>query len=304
MSDVKALGYVCLRGPLGEWHQLAEILGLQVAPGGSDSAMRFRLDERAWRIAVDAGEPGCSCIGWEVGSRAALNRLREKLVAAKIPAKYDPKLAAARGVAELFTCQDPSGICLEFFHGPELSTQPFVSPTGARFITSHDGATLGLGHVVLLVDDEKATDDFYLGLLGFELSDSFKTGSFGSTFAHINARHHSLAFGQTWGKLPSGIHHIMLEVDSLDVVGRASDRVTEAGVPINLSLGKHVNDLMTSFYLSTPSGCDLEYGFGGRLLDASWTPTWFNHPSLWGHKHRVPIGEGPPEPKTTDRYSL
>ena len=63
----------------------------------------------------------------------------------------------------------------------------------------------------------------------------------------------------------------MLEVDSLDVVGLALDRVTKLGVPVTVTLGKHTNDLMTSFYLRTPSGCDLEYGVGGRLLDDSWT---------------------------------
>lgn len=304
MSDVKALGYVCLRGPLGEWQQLAEILGLQVAPGGSDSALRFRMDEHAWRIAVDAGQPGCGCIGWELASRAALRRLHDKLIAAKIPAQLDAKLAAARGVAELLSCQDPSGICLEFFHGPQISVEPFVSPTGARFITSHDGANMGLGHVVLLVDDKQAATDFYMGLLGFELTDSFKHGAIDVTFARVNARHHSLAFGQTAGKVPSGLHHVMREVDSLDVVGRAADRVTAAGIPINLSLGKHANDLMTSFYLATPSGCDLEYGCGGRRVDDAWTPTWFDRPSLWGHKHRTPISEGPAKSPMNERWSL
>jgi 2,3-dihydroxybiphenyl 1,2-dioxygenase len=179
-----------------------------------------------------------------------------------------------------------------------------VSPSGARFITSHGGATLGLGHVVLLVDDGKAATDFYMGLLGFKLTDSFKSGVIDVTFAHINARHHSLAFAPTAGKVASGLHHIMLEVDNLDVVGRALDRVTAAGIPINLSLGKHANDLMTSFYMSTPSGCDLEYGCGGRLVDDAWTPTWFDRPSFWGHKHRTPRSDGPPEHGKADRWSL
>jgi catechol 2,3-dioxygenase-like lactoylglutathione lyase family enzyme len=149
---------------------------------------------------------------------------------------------------------------------------------------------LGLGHVVLFVDDAKATTEFYLGLLGFKHSDSVISGYMGATFTHTNPRHHSLAFGAARGAMKRGLEHFMFEVDSLDMVGRALDRVTQSGVPVTVTLGKHSNDLMTSFYLRTPSGCDLEYGVGGRLLDDAWIPTWFRSPSLWGHR-RVPIAD-------------
>jgi len=202
-----------------------------------------------------------------------------------------------RGVLELFRCKDPSGLPLEFFFGAETSEAPFQSPSGARFVTSSAGKTLGMGHVVLFVDEAKATMDFYMGILGFEHSDSIISGYMGATFTHTNPRHHSLGFGAARGPMKRGLEHFMLEVDSLDVVGRALDRLTKAGVPITVTLGKHTNDLMTSFYLRTPSGCDLEYGVGGRLLDESWIPTWFRSPSIWGHR-RVPLATGTPQ---TDR---
>ena len=85
-----------------------------------------------------------------------------------------------------------------------------------------------------------------------------------------------------------GVDHFMLEVDNLDVVGRALDQVTKLGVPVTVTLGKHSNDHMTSFYIRTPSGFDLEYGYGGRLVDDSWIPTWFRSPSIWGHKRMPP----------------
>jgi len=42
---------------------------------------------------------------------------------------------------------------------------------------------------------------------------------------------------------------------------------------------------MTSFYIKTPSGFFVEYGWAGRVIDPA---TWeahetFNGPSLWGH---------------------
>ena len=39
-----------------------------------------------------------------------------------------------------------------------------------------------------------------------------------------------------------------------------------------MSLGRHTNDLMTSFYVRTPSGFEIEYGTGGIVVDDdTWT---------------------------------
>ena len=293
MGDIDGLGYLGLTGSVPAWREFAGIIGLQAAPQGADQELRFRVDERAWRIAVEEGEPGVAYIGWEAQSRDALCRIRDKLTAAGVSVKTDPELAAERNVLEVFTCEDPSGFQLEFFFGPEVSSEPFVSPTGARFVTSTGGQSLGLGHVVMFVEDLPATNEFYMNLLDFELTDAIIHGGMGATFAHTNPRHHSLAFGAAAGPVPSGINHFMLEVDSLDVVGVVLDRLTAVGIPLTVTLGKHSNDHMTSFYVRTPSGCDLEYGVAGRLLDDSWVPRWFRSPSIWGHK-RVPLKEESP----------
>jgi 3,4-dihydroxy-9,10-secoandrosta-1,3,5(10)-triene-9,17-dione 4,5-dioxygenase len=298
MGDITALGYVGLTGSVEEWQEIAGILGLQTATPSTPSEARFRVDERAWRIAVQAGEPGIGYIGWEVGSRAALARVQGKLDAAGFAVESDSELARARGVLDVFTCRDPSGFRLEFFYGAEVSSAPFTSPTGARFITSSAGRTLGLGHVVMFVDDVQATSDLYMRLLEFQPSDSIIHGAMGSTFAHINPRHHSLAFGPAVGPMVRGFDHVMLEVDSLDTVGCALDRLTEKGVPVTVTLGKHSNDHMTSFYFRTPSGFDIEYGVGGRLVEDSWVPTWFRSPSIWGHR-RTSVPSRP----TTDRVA-
>jgi len=284
MGDIAALGYVGLTGPIGEWLDLAEILGLQPTTPSNPSEARFRVDDRAWRIAVEEGNPGIGYVGWEVASRAALSRVQVKLGAAGYTIESDPDLAGVRGVLDLLTCRDPSGFKLEFYYGAEVASVPFVSPTGARFVTSHEGRTLGLGHVVMLVDDLAATKNFYMDLLDFKPSDSIIHGMLGVTFTHINPRHHSLAFGQVMGPMVKGFDHLMLEVDDIDVVGCALDRLTEKKVPITVSLGRHSNDYMTSFYLRTPSGFDIEYGFGGRIVEDSWVPAWFRSPSIWGHK--------------------
>jgi 2,3-dihydroxybiphenyl 1,2-dioxygenase len=293
VGDIDGLGYLGLTGSVVAWREFAGIIGLQTTPQGADREVRFRVDERAWRIAVEEGEPGIAYIGWEARSHDALDRIREKLSAAGVSVKTDPELAAERNVLDVFSCEDPSGHRVEFFFGPEVTSEPFVSPAGARFVTSTRGQSLGLGHVVMFVKDLPATTEFYMNLLDFELTDAIIHGAMRSTFAHTNPRHHSLAFGAAMGPMKKGLNHFMLEVDSLDMVGVALDRLTAAGIPLTVTLGKHSNDHMTSFYVRTPSGCDLEYGVGGRLLDDSWVPTWFRSPSIWGHT-RVPLKEESP----------
>src|SRR5262249_47301979 len=55
---------------------------------------------------------------------------------------------------------------------------------------------------------------------------------------------------------------------------------------IAVTLGRHPNDYVTSFYLRSPSDFMLEYGWGGREVDlANWRPSEITvGPSLWGHE--------------------
>jgi hypothetical protein len=83
---------------------------------------------------------------------------------------------------------------------------------------------------------------------------------------------------------PKRIHHFMLEVASMDDVGLAFDRALRARVPIVMTLGRHPNDRMFSFYGKTPSGFEFECGWGARQVDdATWQPTTYDHISEWGH---------------------
>ena len=57
---------------------------------------------------------------------------------------------------------------------------------------------------------------------------------------------------------------------------------------MSATLGRHCNDQMISFYMKTPGGFDLEYGFGGLTVD------WSKHAvfeatkvSQWGHDFSI-----------------
>lgn len=55
----------------------------------------------------------------------------------------------------------------------------------------------------------------------------------------------------------------MVEVDSMTEVGRAHDRLHAHAVDLSATLGQHLNDRMTSFYMKTPSGFDLNTALAG-----------------------------------------
>ena len=48
--------------------------------------------------------------------------------------------------------------------------------------------------------------------------------------------------------------------------------------------GKHSNDHMQSFYLKSPSGFWMEYGYGGREIGPDWEIKNYDQPMLWGHR--------------------
>jgi hypothetical protein len=78
----------------------------------------------------------------------------------------------------------------------------------------------------------------------------------------------------------------MFEVQDPDDVGRALDIVGARQLKVAMTLGKHTNDFMTSFYVRTPSGFEIEYGAGGRTIDdeSTWEPSVYDAISVWGHR--------------------
>jgi 2,3-dihydroxybiphenyl 1,2-dioxygenase len=278
-----SFGYASLRSDrIDDWADYgAKFLGLQLLER-TPSTLKFRMDDRKQRIVV-SGEAGAEdAFGWEVGDAAALDALAGRLEAAKVPvARVASAVAALRGVREAIRFEDPAGTRLEAFYGPEIADAPFAP---GRPISGFRTGTLGMGHVVLHVKNVEDLRWFYQDVLGFGLSD-YILKPFKAYFFHLNPRHHSLAMIETGN---TGIHHIMMELMSLDDVGQAYDIASIEPERIATTLGRHTNDFMTSFYARTPNDFMIEYGWGGRSIDpASWQPVEMAYgPSLWGHDRR------------------
>jgi 2,3-dihydroxybiphenyl 1,2-dioxygenase len=279
---IQALGYAGFgSAALDDWRQFGTgLVGLQAVERGN-SLLAFRMDDRKQRIVIDRslGE-GARFFGWEVADAADLDALAARLEKHQVKVVAEPRtLADARRVGGLISFSDPAGNRLEAFYGAEIAEEPF-SP--GRSISGFRTGPLGLGHAVLTVENIDAVMPFYVDLLGFALSDYIHK-PFRAYFFHVNGRHHSLALIETGS---NGMHHLMVELFSLDDVGQAYDIALSEPDRVSVTLGRHTNDFMTSFYARTPSAFMIECGWGGREIDPStWQPVEMHDgPSLWGHE--------------------
>ncbi|MGB3708816.1 biphenyl-2,3-diol 1,2-dioxygenase [Gordonia sp. (in: high G+C Gram-positive bacteria)] len=290
MTEIKGLGYVTIQtNDLDRWRTFAfDVLGFAQGKGPDQDAIYLRMDERAFRIAVVPGETDeITTIGWEVRDGAALTRVRESVTAAGIEVTdLTNDEAQARHVEAAFTFTDPAGAKLEIFHGPTLDHSPVVTPFGAKFVTGEQG----LGHVVLPVMDFNGAFTFYQDVLGFLPRGAMRIpappefGPIRIRFMGVNQRHHSLALCPAPHGGAPGLVHIMVEVDTLDAVGQALDRVMKDGFSVSSTLGRHTNDKMISFYVRAPGGWDIEFGTDGMLVDEThYTAEEITADSYWGH---------------------
>ena len=279
--DIGALGYVGVHSSsLEDWTSFGtRFLGMQVVDK-ANKRIALRMDDRKQRILVneDGGE-GVAFFGWEAADAAALERCAARLEHAGVAVSRGSRaLADARRVKDLIVLADPLGNRLEIFHGAESASDPFKP---GRSISGFRTGPLGMGHAVLHVKNINDVLPFYQDVLGFRLSD-YMVRPFNAYFFHANPRHHSIAFIET-GR--NATHHLMVELFSLDDVGQCYDLALGEEGRIGVTLGRHINDEVTSFYSNSPSGFMVEYGWGGRVIDPdNWEPeevTW--GPSMWGH---------------------
>lgn len=292
--NIRALGYfVAQTDNINEWKEYAEqVLGMMTSPT-DEGGLYVKMDERPYRMLITVGdEKRYVASGWELANQGAFNEAKQSLQDKSVSFEVaDAAFCKVRGAQEILIVNDPAGNRHELYWGHVSGCDPFTSPQGVpTFVTGE----MGLGHTVLPAPNFDETYKFVTEVLGFELSDLFNfkpapdAPNVRIYFMHCaNARHHSLAICEF--PVPSGCVHAMVEVDSMTEVGRAHDRQQAHGIDLSATLGQHLNDKMISFYMKTPSGFDLEYGYAGLQVD-NWEEHIafeFSRVSLWGHDFTV-----------------
>lgn len=272
-----------------------KVLGMIEGTGAPNGELHLRMDDFPARLVIIPGDVDrLAAAGWECANEAELQDVRDRLDAAGWEYEEASKeVLADRRVCGMITTRDASGYTLEIFHTLALQHRRVVSPYGHRFVTGEQG----FGHIVLSTKDDAADLAFYRDVLGFNLRDSMRLppqvvgreegdDPAWLRFLGCNPRHHSLAFAPFPN--PTGIIHLMVEVENSDDVGLCLDRAKRRNVKMSATLGRHVNDDMLSFYMKTPSGFDIEFGCEGlEVDDEDWVARESTAVSLWGHDFSV-----------------
>jgi 2,3-dihydroxybiphenyl 1,2-dioxygenase len=284
---ITQLGYVGLEvADLDRWESLGrDVLGLAPRPRASDGTLYFRMDQRYQRLVVKRGpREGLAFAGFEVPDAAALEAVAKRLAQAGV-AWREASAAdkAERRVQGLVQFTDPGGFAIDIYYGAENDAEPFRP---GRAMAGFKTGAQGLGHIVVVSERPEDQLALYRDVLGFRLSDTIAMApGITAWFLHCNSRHHSLALVKPRPGSPAGLHHVMLEVTTLADVGHALDLCAAHGVPLAVTLGQHTNDRMVSFYLVSPSGFRIEYGYAGlEIDDATWTVQHWTAAKFWGHQ--------------------
>lgn len=289
MGKVNRLGYAGFEvSDLDRWELFAtEVLGMQVARKEGGRSISLRMDNHEQRLVLTKGAADdVAFFGWEVNTEAELDALADRIAAAGIGiTRGDAAEAQERRVEKLYHCQDPDGNRVELYFGPKLTNVPFHS---AVLTSTYVTGNQGMGHYFHVAKtDRQATLDFYVGLLGLQYSDFIRQELApglvaDAAFLHCNPRHHSMAVA-FFPIVPKHLHHFMIEVASLEDLGRAYDRCRALEFPLELSIGMHPNNKSLSFYVRSPSGFSFEVGWGGIVIEDGWSVKSYDRLSAWGH---------------------
>jgi 2,3-dihydroxybiphenyl 1,2-dioxygenase len=287
------LAYLGISSPATEaWRAFGpELLGLECRDIGADGTVYLRVDDRHHRLAIHPAETdGVAYIGWETQHARAFDAAVAHVSGhgVDVVAGTAEELAdrAVRGMAWF---RDLIGMRHELCWG-QLDEPRSWRPGRAHggFVTDE----FGLGHVVFIVPDIAEATTYYERIFQLTLTDVIDA-HLPLAFFHTNQRNHSLALGE--GTRGPGLLHLMIQVRHLDDLGLAYDRCQVGEVPIKRTIGRHPNDRVVSFYLGTPSGFDIEYGWGGVDVEPGrHVATGMKTASIWGHKFLGDLSVLPP----------
>ena len=296
---VNCLGYILVETTdLDKWNEYGqEVCGFMKHPElSNDSTLCLKIDEAPYRFSIQKGSADKYLLaGFELENQQALDDAKTQLQSSDVEFEdLTREVCSERLIEAGISLSDPAGHTLELYINRNEDKEVFVSPQGiSGFITKN----LGFGHVVYATLNIEETHDFYKDVLGFgdsditdlKMSPNPEDPPMRLYFMHCdNPRHHSVAMMQA-PTPPSGLIHTMVEVENIDDVGKALDRALARDIHISSTLGRHENDGMLSFYMQTPAGFDLEFGYDGKQPDwEQHETTYSDRPSVWGHEFTPP----------------
>lgn len=287
------LGYLVIESQrFADWRRFAaDAIGLHVDELTTD-VMRFRLDDHECRFLVRRGPAeDVTAVGWQVDDHETFEQILSRVHAGGLLlAEGNAQECALRGVERLWRFAGPNGVQTEIFTRACTSVEP-LRMLQSGFVTG-DG---GMGHIALTSASPESVRNYYDSLFDARLSDWINETISGLTmrirFLRVNERHHSVAIANLKGipgnPVRTSIQHLNTQVESLDDLLSAYERVLAHGFRMQWSVGQHSNDREFSFYCITPSGFEWELGWDPIVVtperEEAWAPRTYESISVWGH---------------------
>jgi len=171
---------------------------------------------------------------------------------------------------------DPSGFALAFRVSslkPLASGSTSYNAPGAAARVDRPGKVYDkaqpahLAHVVFRTPDLDAMLDFYVGRLGFKLSDSYPGRGY-FVRAGQSEEHHNLFFFNPDGS--KGFHHAAFELRDIHEVFGGGLHMTNQGWKTHIGPGRHPISSSYFWYFQNPSGGAAEYGFDSDVCGDGW----------------------------------
>lgn len=197
-------------------------------------------------------EKRVDAIGLKAATRADVDALHDKVVAAGAKAISKPHELSGPGGGYGFRFFSPDGITFE------ISSD--VEERMPREFEHWDAIPKTLSHVAIHSPDHEAQGQFFVDVLGFKITDKLDQVM---VFLRCNEFHHRLGFLRG----PAMINHVSFDYVSVDAMMRGIGRLKEEKVETIWGPGRHTPGDNAFSYYTTPAGFGMEVTTGLEVVD-------------------------------------
>jgi catechol 2,3-dioxygenase-like lactoylglutathione lyase family enzyme len=254
------------------------VLGLQVHSTSNDGTLRLGWGSGHHVLDLVPGEKKLLHYAFEVRDAGGLDGIRQRLSAAAI--SFDPLdpdfVDEAAGVVDGIVVRDPDGTAVHF-HSPVRRAGEHSADTGRRPV-KFQHTTIGTADVMRFVD-------FFVGTVGFRISDQLQNGRF--CWMRSDRDHHTLAVVDV-GR-GGDIDHYSYDLAEWEDFKTWCDRLTDLDVPVQWGPGRHGPGNNLFVFFDDPAGNHVELSAEMEKFHddrAEYTPRqWEPRPetvNLWG----------------------
>jgi catechol 2,3-dioxygenase-like lactoylglutathione lyase family enzyme len=240
-----------------------EVWGLQIVTKALRSA-HLRGSTSSYPILkLSQGSTGISRIVFQARSLVALEELRERVSAARLPVSSRVSRLDEPGDPYGFDSRDPEGRTIAFAWGPADVLREGAPPPDQFTKITHLNLNCGAYDVMRA---------YMTDVLGFRVIDETNTNG----FFNCDVDHHSLVIART--PTAPTLNHIAFEMPNLDSMMRMCGTMREHGYPIEWGVGRHGPGDNVFAYFAGPEEMPIECTAEVLQVDGLYT---YRGPESW-----------------------